>query len=229
MELADMLKENGVETLEEYNAKIKSDAITAANKDKEESDALLRKQIKDLEEIKAKQGGTLGETRKELDEMKSKLLDLEKGKMNLEKKPENAGEPSVKTEDMWKRENEAAEVALSNEDWDKLDKALKDAPEETRELAVSSEEARSAFRSAVLGSAKAPQETFRRSVQEKKLSVDEQIRQGLGLLKPNVQPSLRPSGSGFSGQSVSKQNAKPNPALLHTGSLRDMVQAHKGE
>jgi hypothetical protein len=229
MELADILKEKGVTSLEELEAKIKADAL----KEKEAEEALLRKQIKDLEEIKAKQGDTIGTTRKELDEAKGKLIEMEKLKMEpekiLEKKPDDAPAQG-KTQEQWRQENEAREKALTDEDWTKLDEAAKALDADTRKLALSDEEGRAAFMAEVLGSAAPVQETFRRPTQEKKLSVAEQIQQGLAKLKPNSTPSLRPSGSGFSAnRQPVKQTAAPNPALLKTGSLRDMVAAHKGE
>jgi hypothetical protein len=228
MELEEILKAKGVSSLEELEAKIKADAL----KEKEASETLLRKQIKDLELIKASQGDTIGATRKEIDEAKAKLIELERisATKNLENKPDDAPVVSGKTEQQWKQENEEREKALSDADWTKLDEAAKALDAETRRLAMSTEEGRAAFMSEVLGSTVAVQETFRRPVQEKKLTVAEQIQIGLGKLKPNTAPVLRPSGSGFSAnRPVTKQTAQPNPALLRTGSLRDMIAANKGE
>ena len=146
---------------------------------------------------------------------------------NLEKKADNAPAQG-KTEEQWRQENEAREKALTDADWTKLDEAAKALDAETRKLAVSTEEGRAAFMAEVLGSAAQTQETFRRPVVEKKLSVSEQIALALKGEKANVPLARRPHGSGFSeNRDNNKQPAQPHPALLRTGSLRDMVSAHK--
>jgi hypothetical protein len=226
MELEEALKAKGVTTLDELEAKIKANAI----REKEEQEAALRKQIKDLEEIKAKQGDSLGSTRKELDDAKAKLLELEKEKLSKPisgNKTDDVPPAQSKTEEQWRQENEAREKALSDAEWLKLDAAYKAAPDETRKLA-STEEGRAAFMAAILGSAgTAAQETFRRPAQEKKLTVEEQIKIGLGLIKPNVPANVRASGSGFADRQPIQQAKQPNIALSRTGSLRDMIAANK--
>jgi hypothetical protein len=227
MDLEQVLKDKGVTSIEELEAKIKADAL----KEKEAQEALLRKQIKDLEEIKAKQGDSLGNAIKELDEAKAKLLEIEKGKIvdtDLVNKTKDApSAPQGKTEEQWRLENEAREKALGDAEWAKLDEAYKSAPDETRKLA-STEEGRAAFMAAVLGSAlPKAQETFRRPAQEKKLTVEEQIKIGLGLIKPNTVPNVRASGSGFADRQDSNTRQQIDMALTRTGSLRDLIKAHK--
>lgn len=234
MELEEILKAKGVDTLEELEAKIRQAALAEGATGEE----TLRKQIKDLETIKDKQGDTIGSVKKELDEVRAKLLSLEKnkietGKPNEEptmidgKKPEDAPAQG-KSEEQWRQDNEARELALTDSDWTKLDEAAKVLDPEVRKLAVSTEEGRAAFMAEVLGSAEPGQETFRRPVQKKKLTVAEQIQQGLNKTQQKPPVSLRASGSGFSAdrKPIEKKPA-PHAALLRTGSLRDMVAAHK--
>lgn len=230
MTLEEMLKTNGVETIEEYNAKIAAEAKEAAVNEQRAAEEALRKQIRDLEEIKAKQGGAIGDSRKEIDALRGKLLELEKKNMEpgkqFEKKPDDAP-PSGKTEEQWRQENDAREKALTDDEWNKLESEAGRLPEDVRKTVLSTEEGRAAFMDEVLGSKKM-QETFRRPVPEKKLSVQEQIQLALGKRKPGVIPSQRLSGSGFSSERKPIEPTKRlHPALLKTGSLRDMVQAHK--
>jgi len=231
MTLEEMLEAKGVKTIEEYNEKISAEVKSALKAEQEKEEEVLRKQIKDLEAIKDSQGNTIGTTKKELDEAKSKLLELEKKGMEankgiLEKKPEDA--LAVKTEQQWRQENDAREKALTDEEWNKLEEATKALDAGTRKLAVATEEGRAAFMAEVLGSTEQAQETFRRPVTEKKLSVAEQIALALNKQKPNIPAMRRPQGSGFSNDRKEiKPDVSINPALLRTGSLRDMVAAHK--
>lgn len=223
MELEEVLKAKGVTTLEELEAKIKADA----KKEADAAEVTLRKQIKDLEAIKDSQGQTIGDARKEADLLKARLLEIEKEKMKpiSENRSDDAQAPN---EEQLRRANEAREQALTDEQWLLLEEATKVMDTETRKLAVATEEGRAAFMNSVLGSAQTAQETFRRPVQQKKLTVQEQIEIALGKTKANVPPALRPAGSGFSAdrQPVQKP-AAPSVALLRNGGLRDMIAANK--
>jgi len=226
MELETVLEAEGVKTLEELKAKIKADAEKAALGTSAEKEAGLVKQIADLEAIKATQGDEVGTLRKDLEEAKEQLDKIE------EKKTKNAEIPAEKTEEQLKQENEAVEEALTNDQWKKLEGALKDADADTRKLALSSEEGRASFRNAILGSSETlAQETFRRPIQEKKLTVDEKIRIGLGLLKPNTAHAVRSTGSGFSPdrQTNNKKPASFEHPFVASGSIRDRIKARKEE
>ena len=223
--IAELLESKGVSTLEELESKIKTEAQAATLLSVEEQKAGLKKQIADLETIKAAQGDEVGTLRKDLADAKEKLE-----KMDVGKNAEDADSPTGKTPEQWATENAQAEKALTDADWNKLDTALKNAPEETRKLAIGSEEGRAAFRNAILGSDASPeQETFRRPVQKKKLSVEEQIKAGLGLLKPNTAPTLRPSGSGFNPNQPNQKKPAPMGPRSNSGSILDRIKATNGE
>ena len=64
MTLEERLTEAGVKTLAELEAKIKADAAAEVKATALAEEAKLRKQITDLETIKASQGGEIGELRK---------------------------------------------------------------------------------------------------------------------------------------------------------------------
>lgn len=227
--LEETLSANGVATLEELTAKIAKDTADRIEKEKADAEALLKKQIKDLEEIKAKQGEKIGLLQKATELSKEKELLMSDGT----KKPDDApADVTVeeKTEAQWKAENDAIEASLDENAWNVLDNTLKSATPEVRKLATTSEEGRAAFLKTVLGTTVQPpaQETFRRPVQEKKLSVEEQIAIGLGKLKPATTPTLRSVGSGFDPNRKQTDNNNFQPAWSNSGSIRDRLAESKG-
>ena len=83
MTLEERLAAAGVKTLEELEAKIKADAAAEVKAAAIAEEAKLRKQITDLESIKASQGGEIGELRKNkeaLEEAQRKLAEFEQSK-----------------------------------------------------------------------------------------------------------------------------------------------------
>ena len=202
--LEERLAAAGVEDLEALEAKIKADATTAAEAGNKEAKEGLEKQVTDLEKIKGTQGTEIGDLRKraEAAEEEAKILKESKQTENddpANRRPEKSG-------DDWKRENADREKAFKDEDWDKVDAALKDADPDVRELAKT-EEGRAAFYNQILGSSSTEtQETFRRPQKKEKLSVAEQIDQALNKDNGNRVPSLRPSGIGTSKQTNEQNN-----------------------
>lgn len=195
MTLEERLAAAGVTTLEELEAKIKADAAAAVRAEAQSEEAKLRKQITDLEAIKASQGGEIGELRKNkeaLEEAQRKLAEFESKKTGNE--PTKVA-PVEKTEADWKQANSEREKAFTDADWDKVDAALKDAPAEAKAL-IMTEAGRAAFYDRILGSSqKAVQETLRRPVQKEKLSVAEQLDAYLNKGKQPVRvPARQPSG-----------------------------------
>ena len=193
MTLEERLSEAGVTTLAELEAKIKADVKAAALAE----EAKLRKQITDLETIKASQGSEIGELRKN----KEALVEAERklAEFNELKKTGN-GQPNSstteKSEDDWKQGNSEREKAFKDEDWVKVDAALKDAPPEAKAL-IKTEAGRAAFYNRVLGSGSVvdAQETLRRPVQKEKLTVAEQLDAYLNKGKQPVRvPTRQPSG-----------------------------------
>lgn len=194
MTLEERLSEAGVATLEELEAKIKADAIETAKTASTAEEAKLRKQITDLETIKASQGTEIGDLRKTaeaLAESQQKLAKFESKK--TENEPPEDRRP-VKTEDDWKQVNSEREKAFKDDDWEKVDAALKDAPAEAKEL-IKTEEGRAAFYARVLGSSEQEaQETLRRPVQKEKLSVVEQLDTYFKDKPSGRVPARQPSG-----------------------------------
>lgn len=196
MTLEERLTAEGVKTIEELEAKIKAAAAAEVKAAALAEEAKLRKQITDLEAIKASQGGEIGELRKNaeaLAEAQRKLAEFEQSKQT-ENGQVKVG-PVVKTEADWKQANTEREKAFKDEDWDKVDAALKNAPAEAKAL-IMTEEGRAAFYNRVLGSSTQPvQETLRRPMQKEKLSVAEQLDAyfNKGKQAPRV-PVRQPSG-----------------------------------
>jgi hypothetical protein len=192
MTLEERLSEAGVATLEELEAKIKADASASSTAE----EAKLRKQITDLETIKASQGTEIGGLRKNesaLKEAELKLAEFEQSKKSENDDPNNRR--PEKTDDDWKQANANREKAFKDEDWDKVDAALKEAPPEVKALAKT-EEGRAAFYDSTLGSSETEnQETLRRPVQKEKLSVAEQMDAYFGKNKSSGRvPARQPSG-----------------------------------
>jgi len=193
MTLEERLSEAGVATLEELEAKIKADAIASAKVDANATEASLRKQVSDLELIKGQQGTKQGQLTKDLAEAQTKLAEFEESKKTENEQPEDRR--PEKTEGDWKQVNSEREKAFNDDEWNKVDAALKDAPPEVRTL-VKTEEGRAAFYEQVLGSSEQEaQETLRRPVQKEKLSVAEQMDVWLNKDKQSSRvPARQPSG-----------------------------------
>lgn len=193
MTLEERLAEAGVTTLEELEAKIKSDAITDAKAAANAEEAKLRKQISDLELIKGQQGTKQGELTKELEAAKEKLAEFEESKQTENEPPKE--QKTEKSEADWKQENSEREQAFSDDDWTKVDVELKAAPPEAKKL-IMTEAGRAAFYDRVLGSSKQEaQETLRRPVKKEKLTVAEQLDAYFGKDKKSGRvPVRQPSG-----------------------------------
>lgn len=194
MTLEERLTQAGVTTLAELEAKIKADAASEVTAKATAEEAKLRKQITDLETIKASQGGEIGELRKDkeaLAEAKRKLAEFESKKTDNG----NPNPPAEKSEDDWKQANSEREKAFKDEDWNKVDAAMKAAPPEAKTL-IKTEAGRAAFYDRVLGSGSVEtQETLRRPVQKEKLTVAEQLDAYLNKGKQPVRvPARQPSG-----------------------------------
>ena len=195
MTLEERLTQAGVASLDELEAKIKADAAAEVKATATAEEAKLRKQITDLENIKASQGGEIGELRKDkeaLTEAKRRLAEFE-----ISKKTDN-GNPNPtaeKSEDDWKQANSEREKAFKDDDWNKVDAAMKTAPPEAKAL-IKTEAGRAAFYDRVLGSGSVEtQETLRRPVQKEKLTVAEQLDAYLNPRKQSVRvPARQPSG-----------------------------------
>ncbi len=209
MTLEERLTQAGVTSLAELEAKIKADAAAEVKAATLAEEAKLRKQITDLETIKASQGGEIGELRKNkeaLAEAERKLAEFESKKTGNEPPKDS---PAEKTEDDWKQGNSEREKAFKDEDWAKVDAALKDAPPEAKAL-IKTEAGRAAFYDRVLGSnQREAQETLRRPVQKEKLTVAEQLDAYLNKGKQPVRvPARQPSGI---------VPSKPNPNQNQSG------------
>lgn len=225
MELNELLEQHNVESLEQALEKIKNSAQAEALKSFEEQKAGLKKQITDLETIKASQGDEVGTMRKDLKEAKEKLEALSKD--SGANKSDNASLPekSVKTEDDWARENKSREASFTDAEWDKLDKALASTDPAIKKL-VSSEEGRAAFMNEILGQPnQQTQATFRRQVQKEQLSIEEQIKQALG--RGNVKPvsQRQPAGTAFDPNRQAPESRTPaiNPHR-RSGSALDLLK-----
>lgn len=232
MTLDERLKDAGVDTLEELETQIRNNAEAEALKKSDK----LKTQLTDLEGIKASQGNEIGDLRKEKESMEDKLKQFEESKQTKnaeeeDRKPEEkAGEAAAKVDAYWEQENAAREQAFSDKDWSKVDKALKDAPAEVKALATASEEGRAAFYAKTLGSGEEDQqETFRRPQQKAKLSIAEQIAQGLEKANGSTRvPGRRPSGVGApSNQEGDKTRPEVSYMLVNSPSLMDRITALK--
>ena len=203
----------GVTTIAELKAKINTDAEAASAQATE----ALKKQVSDLEIIKATQGNEKGALKTELDGVKAKLAEFES------KKPEDVKPPDDKVVD-WKQENTIREKAFTAEDWDKVDEALKAAPTVAQELATKTEEGRAAFYAETLGSKpQAEQGTFRRPQPKEKLTIAQQVALALGKDTGGRVPVRRPSGVG---SPKPNQNKKPaDLSMANSPSLRDRIKA----
>ena len=211
MTLEERLTQAGVTTLAELEAKIKADTAAEVKTAAVAEEARLRKQITDLETIKASQGGEIGELRKNkeaLAEAERKLAEFEKSKKTGNEPPKDP--PAEKSEDAWKQENSEREKAFKDDDWNKVDAAMKAAPPEAKVL-IKTEAGRAAFYDRVLGSTSTQeaQETLRRPVQKEKLTVAEQLDAYLNKGKQPVRiPARQPSGI---------VPSKPNPNQNQSG------------
>jgi hypothetical protein len=211
MTLEERLTQAGVTTLAELEAKIKTDTAAEVKATALAEEAKLRKQITDLETIKASQGGEIGELRKNkeaLAEAERKLADFEKSKKTGNEPPKDP--PTEKSEDAWKQENSEREKAFKDDDWNKVDAAMKAAPPEAKAL-IKTEAGRAAFYDRVLGSTSTQeaQETLRRPVQKAQLTVAEQLDAYLNKGKQPVRiPARQPSGI---------VPSKPNPNQNQSG------------
>ncbi len=207
MTLEERLSEAGVETLEELEAKIRTEAEAKAVKEKE----ALKEQVKNLETIKASQANEVGDARKAKEAAEAALKELKELKESTQTDKGNLEDRGAeKTDDDWKQANAEREKTFTDEDWAKLDQALKDAPAEVKALAKT-EEGRAAFYASTFGSKESPEtlETFRRPEQKKKLSVAEQMDAYLNKNKSQYSvPSARPSAIG-----ASNPNHQPKTTL----------------
>ena len=213
--LEERLSEAGVDSLEALEAKIKADATAEVKAEAAAEEAKLRKQVTDLETIKASQGTEIGNLRKdseELTEAKRKLAGFEESKKTED---EQTPPKPEKTDEDWKQVNSEREKAFKDEDWDKVDAALKDAPAEAKAL-IKTEEGRAAFYDRVLGSGSdegAAQETLRRPVQKEKLSVADQLDNYLETGKQsNRVPARQPSGI-VASKTTPNQNQSAEPVV----------------
>jgi hypothetical protein len=204
MTLEERLTAAGVKTLEELEAKIKADAAAEVRAVATAEEAKLRKQITDLETIKASQGGEIGELRKNkeaLAEAQRKLEEFESKKTKDAATPP----PVVKTEAEWKQENEKKLLAMSDEDLAKLNKTIVE--NDALKAISATEEGKAGLIDRILGSSKeaASQEIFRRPTHEKKLTVSEQIDLALNKKQSGTPANRRPLGI-----PASKPNPNPN-------------------
>jgi len=202
MTLEERLAAEGVTTLEELEAKIKANAAAEIKAKADAEEARLRKQITDLETIKASQGGEIGELRKSkeaLEEAERKLAEFEESK-----KAEDASGPPpvIKTEQEWKQENEKKLLAMSDDDLAKLNKTIME--NDDLKAISATEEGKAGLIQKILGSneGEQSQEIFRRTQHEKKLTVAEQI--DLALNK-------KPSGTPANRRPLGIPASKPNP------------------
>ena len=188
--LEEMMTEKGVESVDALLDAVKNEATAGALKPVEEQKASLKKQITDLETIKASQGDELGTLRKDLKEAKESLTGLGTEQM------ENANPAAVKTEADWAEENEQRLLSMSDEEVAKLNEAVGN--NDALATIASTEEGKAGIIAELSGSAEqASQAIFYRPKQEKKVTVGEQIDAALGRQKPNLTPASRVSGSGF--------------------------------
>lgn len=202
MTLEERLSDAGVTTLEELEAKIKADAAAEVKAAAAAEEATLRKQITDLEAIKASQGTEIGDLRKN----KEALAEAERklAEFNESKKTKDAATPppATKTEAEWKQENEKQLLAMSDDDLAKLNKTI--AENDDLKAISATEEGKAGLILKVLGSSTEAesQEIFRRPQHEKKLTVAEQI--DLALNK-------KPSGTPANRRPLGIPASKPNP------------------
>jgi hypothetical protein len=207
MTLEERMAAEGVTTLDELEAKIKADAASEVRAAAAAEEAKLRKQITDLETIKASQGGEIGELRKNkeaLAEAQQKLAQFES------KKAEDAANPPpvTKTEAEWKQENEKKLLDMSDDDLAELNKLVVE--NDGLKAIASTEEGKAGLIQKILGSSKEDesQEIFRRPTHEKKLTVAEQIDLALNKKQPGTPANRRPLGIPAS---------KPNPNQNQSG------------
>ena len=189
MTLEERLSEAGVATLEELEAKIKADATASYTAE----EAKLRKQVTDLETIKASQGTEIGDLRKKEEALVAaelKLAEFEQSK----KTEDGLLVPPAKEKD-WEQVNSERVKAFSDEDRTKVNEAFKDAPTEAQALAKTPE-GRAAFYTRILGlGSEETQEAFCPPVQKEKLSVAEQMDAYFNKEKPTGRvPARQPSG-----------------------------------
>jgi len=217
MTLEEKLDEAGVKTLEELEAKIRNEAEASSVKENES----LKEQVKNLEMIKASQGNKVGDALKAKEAAEAKLEELKES--TQAKKGEKENRATEKSDDDWRQENSKREKAFSDEDFETVDAALKDAPAEVKDL-VKTEEGRAAFYDKVLGSKESTVslETFRRLKQKKKLSVAEQMDEWLDKNKSQKSTPTAQS-SGIRASNVN-QNQK-QPSEISNGDGWDHLQS----
>lgn len=208
MTLEERLADAGVTTLEELEAKIKADAAAEVKASATAEEAKLRKQITDLETIKASQGGEIGELRKNkeaLAEAERKLAEFEESKKT---KDAATPPPVTKTEAEWKQENEKQLLVMTDDDLAKLNKTILE--NDALKAISATEEGKAGLIQKILGSSKEAesQEIFRRPIHEKKLTVAEQI--DLALNK-------KPSGTPANRRPLGIPASKPNPNQNQSG------------
>jgi len=214
--LPELLKENECETLDAYKKKVADKEVTPSSEDvtlvltavgqATASMAEKDEQISNLERIKGENGSVIGDLRKTVDALTGKpnggIEDV-----LTEKKGDDG---TVKTEADYKAENESLEATLSEEQLGELEELWKALDADTRTLVTNSEEARATYMAEALGSSTAQtQETFRRPKPKVKLSVAEQVLQGLGQLKADTTPRRATSGLGFLDKG-NQRSATPN-------------------
>jgi hypothetical protein len=124
-----------------------------------------------------------------------------------------------------KQANETRSKSLSEEDDVKLVEAYKGLPPETQKLVDASAEGLSSFMDEVLGSDEQPlQKTFRQPVEQVKQSISELIQIGLGKLKPQTTPRMRPQGLAISSATRTPQSSGPAIRLGHDADLLSAIK-----
>jgi len=216
MELKEALEVEGVESLEALKEKIRASEKVAADL------VLAQKntQITDLEQINTDNGTKLAEAGRTIASLTPENLP--------EKKPEDAqgADAVVKAaaEAQFKEKNEARRKHITEEDDAKLVKAYEGLAPEVRTLVDSSEEGLAGFTDEILGTTESPlQKTFRTPVEQVKLSITDQIKMGLGTLKPSTSPRMRPLGLVSSTATSTNESKEPAIAMKHDGGLLSAI------
>ena len=219
MELKELLDAEGVDSLDDFKKKIRTQQKEADSKILKEKD----EQIMGLEEIKKTHVEKLAEQGRSIE-----LLSAAKEEtLNTEKKTEDdqVQLPQVNTQLI--EQNEELKASLSDEDDAKLVEAYQGLDPATQKVIDSSPEGFSAFARETLGITKAPhQKTFRPPAKQVELSAEEKVLVALGKIKPDTTPRLRPNGIGFSA-SEQKPKARTAPQISRNMGLLDVINAQK--
>jgi hypothetical protein len=208
MEIEELLKKYGADNAEALDKKLAEIERAAADR---------KKQLEDLERIKSEQGNEIGSLRKKVDEYN----------LELAKKKEAVPVNNEKSDELYAKECDQIEARLSDAEFDVLDGAFKGLDPEVRKLVERPGEGRLAFIKEVLNTGvTTSQETFRRPVQKRQLTVAEQIQEALGKNKAqNTTPRFQTSGAPAS-VAKPKEIAIP-PSVVRGGSVRDLINYRK--